>query len=242
MIKHISIVSLVLSGCTFNLDPSKFVEGQSEPTVIEAEVVTMPEEEDTFPITEEDIGEIEATLAVDFTTAWSAAVPFEGTIGEEENFGAFTFFSTTGADIEVGNVTVSIWIDAKGDGVYTRGSEDGVYAADFVSDCVLTDALSRAVIAGPIDPEIGGRLIFGDDFVVGGQYSTAVNVKCTMTGTVPEGATYGIAVDIQREETAIITTDINGNEVAVILGQENGIQNVLELEPAVAVLIASDIE
>lgn len=162
--------------------------------------------------------ETDASLTVDFTTAWSAEVPYAGAIGEAENFGAVLITSETEVEVTTDTVAISTWIDTDGDGVYHLSAENGVEAKNFVSDCTLVEVVERRVYAGPISPEVDGRLVFIDDFTVGGEYSTALNVVCTLTGSVPEGETYGIAVDVNHNEQAVIATDDGGESLVEVVG------------------------
>lgn len=181
-----------------------------------------------------------ASLTVDFTTAWSAAVPFSGTTGEQVNLGALLITSNTDAAVTVSTLAVSLWFDENADGSYRLGKEGGIEASRFVSDCVLTDAVTSAVVAGPISAD-NGRLVFVDDFTVAGDIATALNVRCTLVDSAPFGETYGVAVDINHASQEVIATVDGGvNLVPVTLGSTNGTQDGLTLTPDVAVLVTYD--
>lgn len=179
----------------------------------------------------------DASLTVDFATAWSASVPYSGTIGDNENFGALLFTSNTGVEVTVITVAVSVYIDIDQDGVYGHSVEDNVVAADFVTNCTLVNVISHQTISGPIEPEANGRLVFTDDFIVTGEHGLGLNVYCELTGEVPQGETFGLAADINHLEQAVIATTDGVSLIPAIFGWTNGTQNQLELEPQVAVLI-----
>lgn len=183
---------------------------------------------------------ISASLTVDFTTAWSAAVPFSGTTGEQVNLGALLIESPTGATVTVSTLAVSLWFDENADGSYRLARENGIEAGTFVGDCVLTDAVTSAVVAGPISAD-NGRLVFVDDFTVAGDIATALNVRCTLIDSAPFGESYGVAVDINHASQEVIATvDGGASLVPVTLGSTNGVQSELTLVPDVAVLVTYD--
>lgn len=181
------------------------------------------------------------SLTVDFTTAWSAAVPFNGTTGEQVNLGALLITSNTEETVTVDTIVVSLWFDENNDGSYQLGKENGIEAGNFVSGCVLTDVVTYAVYAGPINANNDGRLVFVDDFTVGGPTSTALNVRCTLVDSAPFGRTYGVAVDINHASQEVIASVGGGASlIPVTLGSTNGVQNGLTLIPDVAVLVNYD--
>lgn len=188
-----------------------------------------------------DTAETGASLTVDFTTAWSAAAPFNGTTGEQVNLGALLITSDTGEMVTVNTLAVSLWLDENNDGSYRLGQENGIEAGRFVDDCVLTDAVTTAVVAGPIGANNGGRLVFVDDFTVGGSTATALNVRCTLVDSAPFGTTYGVAVDINHASQEVVATvDGDASLVPVTFGSTNGVQNALTLVPDIAVLVTYD--
>lgn len=148
---------------------------------------------------DDESDEVEATtLEVAFTTAWSAAVPFEVTPGQKDvNFGAWTFWSETGDDIVVEDITVMDYVDVNGDDVFMPFEEEGVSAQDYLENCRLIEVVSRDVVMGPMDPGAFGVLYFTDDFTVGGEYSTALNLVCDIQVEAEELDYASFAWDIQ---------------------------------------------
>ena len=156
-----------------------------------------PYTDDTGYIDDEPVEDLE--LEVAFTTAWSAAVPFRvGPAQQDVNFGAWIFGSITEDDIDVTSVTVMSYVDADGDGIYHAMEEDGISATDYLENCRFTDTLFvTEVVMGPMDPGDFGALYFTDDFVVGGEFTESMNLKCDISPDADELSYASFAWDIQ---------------------------------------------
>ncbi len=197
------------------------------PDTADIELPTTIEESDQQDDTQADDPDIgidtgfpelfDSTLEIGFTTAWSAAVWFPAEPGQTEvNLGAWTFRSTNEEEITVSNVVLSGYVDGDEDEVMSSTQEGGVYLPDYLANCKLVEVVSRDVVMGPMDPATDGTLSFPDDFIVGGEFSTALNLVCDITEQASEFDYAAFAFDlttidaVESSADEMVLTTVNG--------------------------------
>ncbi|MBT3230915.1 hypothetical protein HN358_04025 [Candidatus Uhrbacteria bacterium] len=160
-----------------------------------------------------DTDETEATLQMQFTTAWSAAEHYQIIPGQNDiNFGAWMFQSVTGDDITIQDVTMMSYVDSDGDGVFSSLEEEGVNPADYFTNCRMVDVTLRSVIMGPMEFDSHGWVNFTDDFTVSGDDAEAMNFVCDLTEAAEELEFASFAFGIQTID--VISTAQNTQWIA----------------------------
>jgi hypothetical protein len=143
-------------------------------------------------------------LEVSFTTAWSASEHFRIMPGQNDiNFGAWMLRSVTGDPIEVDEIPVIGFVDANGDGKFSPLEEDGINIGDYFNDCKFVEVVSRDVVMGPMDLDpLESGVLFIDNFIVEGEFVTAMNFTCDLIESAEElaGRNVAFAFDIQPQD------------------------------------------
>ncbi|MDP2632017.1 MAG: hypothetical protein Q8P30_04625 [Candidatus Uhrbacteria bacterium] len=195
-------ILFAITGCRTWVDTTKASVADTGDTGSESDTDT-DTDTDADTDTGDDTGDTETgdetdlELEVQFSTVFSASVHFEVQPGDEINFGTWIFDSVTDEEITVEDITMMSYVDVDDDGVFSTMEEGGVSAANYLSNCYLIEWPSLIVVMGPMEIDEFGAVNFTDDFIVGGEYTTALNLRCTLSEDAEELEFASFAFDIQ---------------------------------------------
>lgn len=142
-----------------------------------------------------------------------------GTSGAE--MAAFNFAAASGGDIELTDLTATVYIDADSAGTYTKGTDTAetdvgdVLATSTISTCSLYDGSD--LVAGPesVSSATTGDILFQDfSYWIDAGTTATLTVKCNLAN-VSAGATADqYAVEI-NESTDVIAKDSENNDATI---------------------------
>lgn len=162
-------------------------------------------------------GNTQTVLTASLTTSLSAtpAGNTDYVKGQTDVLAAgFNFTAGTASDIELTDVTATVYVDEDGAGTFAKGEEGATSARDRITSCSLVSDADDSVVAGPESPTAGtgGELIF-DGFswwVLAGETGT-LNVECNLANVAP-GTADIFAFEIDTA-TDVVANDEDGDGV-----------------------------
>lgn len=161
------------------------------------------------------------TVSINFTTVWSAAIPFQVDPTEEVNFGAWTL-DTDGGDVDVTEMNFRfMFLDEVEIGNPFTGSPAADIVDEYIDSCVFRHVTTGTVISGPAYPE-GGVVSFIDDFRLFEDEGFSANIKCQLSGRQPDGYSDALAVKMFTPQMNLVVYGVDSDNVAVEQTSTNG--------------------
>ncbi len=258
------LISLIMSACTVDKSVTnnyyeEYVVGHdgtdtAEPTVVNTADTASTSDtgsgSDTETTSSSGCEDGDVCLLTQFTTAWSATVPFGANPGTQVNLGAILFASNDLSEMYVMETNVQFYVntDPENSTTYTIGENNGITAADILEECWFSDVYQTTTLysgppmAIPEDGHLvvqnytsnGGVLIWLTDGI-----GVGANIKCVLRNDAPTGVAIAVDIDLMHGSTAYSGSPNDEHNVLVredVLGT-NGVNNGDTIEPVIAVIV-----
>ncbi len=236
----IAIIAIAMPGCTpdegdtYNFDTTIVIEGDedngsdgAEEPVDDDDSSEDSADDDDSAVSDDDDSAEEPEVdplimvSINFTTAWSAAIPFEVEPGDEVNFGAWVIETDGDVDIIETNFRI-VYLDEVEIGNPFSTSLAGDIVDAHIDSCVLRQVGTGEILAGPVAPS-GGVISFSEVLNLhGDDHYLAFNVKCEFNETQPEGVSDAFAVKMFNPWMNLVTVGVESNNVAIEQTSTNG--------------------
>ncbi len=171
-----------------------------------------------------DTGEVvPSVLEVSFTSAYHSAAFFSAEPGEEVILGTVTAQSLTEEPIQIDQLDLAMYVMAAPeitDGTgFVFATTSGWSAYRLVDSCRLSGWPELTEFGvGTVSED--GHLLVETDFTVEGEFSTAVDVRCTLaTDGFPNGD-FGLAFDLKPDEVSVVASA--NDDITIEVTARNG--------------------